>query len=170
VASARWSNGGTPQPEIGDPLVSPRRTTGSPPPTTKETLMGNDWNLDFNPDVGLSLHEWESEWESIEPDLEEEPREALREAVDLLQRMAREIHVPIRPTEQPLTEEVPVSLATITDVADRLDRVDEDVSNEEVTEAVELAREVFAFLAANHRPHDDLSDEPEDEEEATGEE
>ncbi|MDX6591983.1 MAG: hypothetical protein QOJ13_1179 [Gaiellales bacterium] len=129
--------------------------------------MGNDWNLDYNPDVGLSLHEWESEWAAIEPDLKDEPREALREAVDLLQRMAKDLHVPARPGEEPHTEEVPVSLATVTEIADRLDRVDDDeaVSDEEVTDAVELTREVFAYLAANHRPHDDLSDEPEDEDE-----
>ena len=131
--------------------------------------MGNDWNLDYNPDVGLSLHEWESEWESIEPDLKDEPREALREAVDLLQRMARELRVPLRPGEEPHTEEVPVSLATVADVADRLDGF-KDVPDEEVAESVELAREAFAFLAANHRPHDDLSDEPEDEDEDANEE
>lgn len=126
---------------------------------------GYDRDLDYNLDVGLSLHEWESEWESIAPDLQDEPREALREAVDLLQRMAREIRIPTSPTVgEPNTEEVPLSLQTVTEIADRLDQ-GEDVSDEEVTDAVELAREVFAYLAAGHRPVDDLSGEPEEEDE-----
>jgi hypothetical protein len=125
----------------------------------------DDWNLDYNPDLGLSLHEWESEWESIEPDLEDEPREALREAVDLLQRMAKEIHIPVAPGEEARTDEVPVTLTTIAEIADRLDR-DDDVADEEVNDAVEMAREIFAYLAAGHRSHDDLSDEPEEEDEA----
>jgi hypothetical protein len=129
--------------------------------------MGNDWNLDYNPDVGLSLHEWETEWEAIEPDLEDEPRAALREAVDLLQRMAKEIHVPIRPGEEATTEDVPVSLQTVTEIAERLDDPEQtdNVSDEEVTDAVELAREVFAYLAGGHRIPDELSGEPEEEDE-----
>jgi hypothetical protein len=101
-------------------------------------------DLQFDP--GVSRHEWEARWEALQPDLADDPAAAFPELSALITEMADEFEF----GDDPELEEGTRDLAEVHDVARRLD-AGEDVSSEELEEALDAGRGLFRFLIDNRR-------------------
>jgi hypothetical protein len=101
--------------------------------------------LDF--DVGVSLHEWATRWSELEDERELDPGEALSGALDLLDEMYRELHVPTRAPDAAATEDLSELLDEVRDVRRRW-QADEPVDGEELEDAWDVARDAYDRLAA----------------------
>jgi hypothetical protein len=107
---------------------------------------GPDQGLDY--DLGVSLHEWTTRWSQIEEDREDEPGEALREATQLLDEMARQLHVESDPASDPQTEEFTRALAALRDLVTRYEN-EGPVDDDEFDDAFVNAREMFDLLVGD---------------------
>ncbi len=103
---------------------------------------------------GLDLHYWETEWEALEPLLEESPAEALPEVDDLVGRMLVSRGYVIRDpvVAQGEEPEIIVSFRAGREVARRLDRGDDDVSDEDIELALDSYRTIYEHLVEHFAP------------------
>jgi hypothetical protein len=116
-----------------------------------EVPSSDDPNQGLDYDVGVSLHEWTTRWSEIEDAKRDDPEQALPDAVDLLEQMYRELDIPTTGPAEPHTEDMPLRLAEVRDVGDRI-QADEDVTAEELDDAWASANDVFAYLTADVDP------------------
>ncbi len=112
-----------------------------------EVPSGDDPNQGLDYDVGVSLHEWTTRWSQIEDAKRDDAEQALPDAVDLLEEMYRELHIPTEGATEAHTEDLPLRLEEVRDVSDRIG-ADLDVTAEELDDAWASARDVFAYLTA----------------------
>lgn len=111
-------------------------------PSSDEPNQG----LDF--DLGVSLHEWTTRWSQIEEDREDDEGEALREATQLLDEMARQLHVESDPVSAAQTEDLTRALAGLRDLVSRYEN-DGPVDADEFEDAFVNAREMFDLLVGD---------------------
>ena len=98
-------------------------------------------------DPGLDRHEWETEWQALEPELEDSPAQALPELGDLVERMLRELGIPIDDdvADDGIAPEVLFEYLSAREIATRVDR-GEDVDPAEIGEAIHNFRDIYALL------------------------
>jgi len=99
--------------------------------------------LDF--DIGVALHEWETRWAEIEEARQDDEGEAIHAALDLLEEMYRELHVPTGGVDDAPTEDLHGRLKEIREVDARV-QSGEDVTAEELDDAYASARDAVLFL------------------------
>jgi hypothetical protein len=100
---------------------------------------------------GLDRHDWESEWATLEPDLEDSPREALPALGDLVERMVHERGIAAGdPVAEEETEEIFVTLRAARELAESIDRGDDDDPGD-VAAAINLYREVYDYMLVELR-------------------
>ena len=126
--------------------------------------MGNDDNAGLHYDEGVNEHEWATRWDDLDTALGDTPREALPEAVGLLHDMLVERGVALEGTPGAApTEDVPTEYRALRETADVLD-AGEELSDEDVEDAVGRVRELYRFLIDDHREWGPMTaDEPDDE-------
>jgi len=111
-------------------------------PSSDEPNQG----LDF--DLGVSLHEWTTRWSQIEEDREDDEGEALHEATQLLDEMARQLHVESDPASAAQTEDLTRALAALRDLVSRYENYG-PVDADEFEDAFVNAREMFDLLVGD---------------------
>jgi hypothetical protein len=115
-------------------------------------------------DEGLDRHEWDTRWQEYEPLLADTPGEALPEIVAILIDLARERGYAIDGDVAATDVEEPIkALHELRETATRLSSLDQDVPDDEVAEAAEMARELYGYLIDDRRDwgpaHDDVEPE-----------
>jgi hypothetical protein len=116
-----------------------------------EVPSGDDPNQGLDYDVGVALHEWTTRWSEIEDAKRDDSELALPVAVDLLEEMYRELDIPTKGAAEPHTEDMPLRLAEVRDVGDRI-QAGLDVTAEELDDAWASASDVLAYLTRDVDP------------------
>jgi hypothetical protein len=96
---------------------------------------------------GLDRHEWETEWQALEEQLEDSPAETLPEVGDLIERIIRELGIPI--DDEVADDGIEVEIVRDYQEARRVTRLlerGEDVGPGDVGAAVRLYRELYESL------------------------
>jgi hypothetical protein len=114
--------------------------------------VGNDDNAGLHFDDGVNEHEWATLWADIDDSLNDSPREALPDALRTLHQMLVERGVPIDDTAgtTPSTEDVPSEYFALRDTVRDLED-GRPLSDEDVADAVGLARELYRFMVDDYR-------------------
>jgi hypothetical protein len=98
-------------------------------------------------DPGLDRHQFETEWEGLEPLVEDSPAEALPEVGDLVERMLREMHIPIddEVADDGIEPELVRDYASARETTNRVER-GENVPPGDVGDAVHAFRRIYDAL------------------------
>lgn len=98
-------------------------------------------------DPGLDRHQFETEWQGLEPLVEDSPAEALPELGDLVERMLRELNVPIddEVADDGIEPELVRDYAAARETTNRVERA-EDVPPGDIGDAIHAFRRVYDSL------------------------
>ena len=100
-------------------------------------------------DPGLDRHQFETEWQGLEPLLEDSPAEALPELGDLVERMLREMNIPVddEVADDGIEPELIRDYAAARETTSRVERA-EDVPPGDIGEAIHAFRRIYDSLIA----------------------
>jgi hypothetical protein len=113
--------------------------------------VGNDDNAGLHFDDGVNEHEWATVWADLEDSLNDTPREALPDALRTLHQMLVERGVPLdEPGTVPTTEDAPSEFFALRDTVRDLED-GRPLTDEDVDDAVGLARELYRYVIDDHR-------------------
>ena len=98
-------------------------------------------------DPGLDRHQFTSEWQALEPLLEDSPGEALPELGDLVERMLREMHVPVEDdvADDGLDPELVRDYRSAQETTLRVERGD-DVAPGDIGDAIHAFQRIYESL------------------------